>query len=165
MWNWTLFRILMNHLMDCYISYLTALTVKPSFTLLQLLTCSTTVFPQLLSAEPFWTGNNNNITVTCHQHMQFCWLMIQLSHVWKRESQTICHPLTFALLLALLTLGAKVKKPAPFGYIPSFEGGKPGFWDYGADFYVFPYVSEVFFCQWMNFIKLYKCYVIGHWIF
>jgi len=62
----------MNHLMDCCISYLTALTIKQSFILLQLLTHCTTVFPQLLSAEPFWTGNNNNITVMCHQFMQFC---------------------------------------------------------------------------------------------
>ena len=40
---------------------------------------------------------------------------------------SICHPLTFALLFTLLTLGAKVKKPAPFDHFPSFKGGKPGF--------------------------------------
>jgi len=80
--------------------------------------------------------------------------------VLNRGRHSICHPLTFPLLFKLLTLGAKVKKPAPLGYFPSFKGGIPGFWDYGSDFCLFPYFSVLFSCQWMNFKKLYKCY---HW--
>jgi hypothetical protein len=45
----------------------------------------------------------------------------------KRGHHSIGRPLTFALLFTLLTLGAKVKKPAPFGYFPSFRGEEPGF--------------------------------------
>jgi len=38
----------------------------------------------------------------------------------NRGHHSICHPLTFVLLFTLLTSGAKVMKPAPFGYFPSF---------------------------------------------
>jgi hypothetical protein len=117
--------------MDYCSSYLRALTVKPSFILLQLLTYSTTVFPQLLSAEPFWTGNNN-IIVMCHQHVQSCLtddtiVSCTKEAVPNKGHHSICHPLSFALLFTLLTSGAKVKKPAPFGCFPSFKRGKQGF--------------------------------------
>ena len=67
------------------------------------LTYSTTVFPQLLSAEPFWTGNNN-IIVTCHQHVQSCLtddtiVSCMKEAVPNKGHHSICHPLSFCTVI------------------------------------------------------------------